>query len=231
MIRLDHVSHYYGAGCTRRQVLFDVCATMAAGEVVLLTGPSGSGKSTLLTLVGALRSAQDGSLTVLGNELRDASADALIHVRRQIGYIFQKHNLLDCLTVLQNVQVSLAARDGNDRRAARQRAATMLDIVGLSAYGNRYPRQLSGGQQQRVAIARALVGRPRIILADEPTASLDSTTGGDVAARIRDLAKQEGCTAVVVTHDHRILQMADRVLHIEDGRLQEPEPTFLRAPL
>jgi putative ABC transport system ATP-binding protein len=229
MIRLDQVSHYYGTGCTRRQVLFDVCARVAAGEIVLLTGPSGSGKSTLLTLVGALRSAQEGRLTVLGQELRDASADALIRVRRQIGYIFQKHNLLECLTVLQNVQVSLAPQGGRYRRTAQQRAAEVLEAVGLSVHLDRYPRQLSGGQQQRVAIARALAARPRLILADEPTASLDSATGAEVATRIRALAKQEGCAAVVVTHDQRILRIADRVLEMEDGRLRTNEAHRLAA--
>jgi putative ABC transport system ATP-binding protein len=229
MIRLDRVSHYYGTDCTRRQVLFDVCASVAAGEIVLLTGPSGSGKSTLLALVGALRSAQEGRLTVLGEELRDASADVLIRVRRQIGYIFQKHNLLECLTVLQNVQVSLAPQGGSGRRTARQRAAEVLEAVGLSACLDRYPRQLSGGQQQRVAIARALAARPRLILADEPTASLDSATGAEVAARIRALAKQEGCAAVVVTHDQRILRIADRVLEMEDGRLRANEGHRLAA--
>jgi len=224
MIRLDHVSHMYGAGGTRRQVLFDACAHVAPGEVVLLTGPSGSGKSTLLTLIGALRAAQTGSMQVLGRELRAASSDTLIEVRRRIGYIFQKHNLLECLSVLQNVQVSLAAHDDIDRPTARRRAIDMLDAVGLSAYLDRYPRQLSGGQQQRVAIARALAGRPRIILADEPTASLDSATGGEVAMRIRELAKQEGCAAVVVTHDQRILRIADRVLQMEDGRLTAAPP-------
>jgi len=219
MIRLDEVSHHYGGGSTRRQVLFDVCARVDAGEIVLLTGPSGSGKSTLLTLIGALRSAQTGSMTVLGQELREASADTLLGVRRQIGYIFQKHNLLDCLTVLQNVQVSLAAHGDIDRPMARRRAVDMLEAVGLSAHLDRHPRQLSGGQQQRVAIARALAGRPRIILADEPTASLDSASGSEVAVRIRELVKREGCAAVVVTHDQRILRIADRVLQMEDGRL------------
>jgi len=219
MIQLERVSHYYDAGGTRQQVLFDISATIAAGEIVLLTGPSGSGKSTLLTLIGALRSTQSGRLRVLGQELCHASPETLIRVRKQIGYIFQGHNLLDCLTVRENVEVALAVHGRNQRREARHRAAEMLEAVGLSAFLHRYPRQLSGGQQQRVAIARALAGRPRIILADEPTASLDSATGGEVATRIRELARQEGCAAIVVTHDHRILQIADRVVPIEDGRL------------
>jgi putative ABC transport system ATP-binding protein len=216
MIRLDHVNHYYGAGGARRQVLCDVCATVEPGEIVLLTGPSGSGKSTLLMLVGGLRSAQEGRLTVLDEELCGAAPATLLRVRRQIGFIFQKHNLLGCLTVLQNVQVGLAVHSGN-RRAQQHRAAEMLEAVGLSAYLDYYPRQLSGGQQQRVAIARALAGRPRIILADEPTASLDSTSGSEVATRIREMAKQQGCAAVVVTHDQRILRTADRILDMEDG--------------
>jgi putative ABC transport system ATP-binding protein len=220
MIQLERVNHHYDAGSVRQQVLFDVTETIAAGEIVLLTGPSGSGKSTLLSLIGALRSTQAGSLRVLGQQLCNAPAETLIHVRRQIGFIFQAHNLLDCLTVRQNVEVGLAVHGGGERRTARRQAAEMLEAVGLSAYLDRYPRQLSGGQQQRIAIARALVARPRLILADEPTAALDSVSGAEVATRIRDLAKQEGCSAVVVTHDHRILQIADRVLHIEDGRLR-----------
>ena len=220
MIRIEHVSHHYGTNGTRRQVLFDVSASIAPGEIVLLTGPSGSGKSSLLSLIGALRSVHEGSLQVLGHELRDASQDTLIRARRGIGYIFQAHNLLDCLTALQNVEVSLAARGAPDRKTTRQRAAEALEAVGLSDCLDAFPRHLSGGQQQRVAIARALVGRPRLILADEPTASLDSATGGEVVARMRELAKQEGCAAVVVTHDQRILGIADRTLEIEDGRLK-----------
>jgi len=219
MIHLDHVNHLYEVGCTQRQVLFDITERIVAGEVVLLTGPSGSGKSTLLSLIGALRSAQAGRVTVLGEELRGASADVLLRVRRQIGFIFQRHNLFDCMTAVQNVQLGLATQPGGARRAARLRAIEMLEVVGLSADVDKYPRQLSGGQQQRVAIARALVARPRLILADEPTASLDSVTGGEVATRLHALAKSEGCAAVVVTHDPRILRIADRVLKIEDGRL------------
>ena len=143
------------------------------GEIVILTGPSGSGKTTLLTLIGALRAAQEGSLTVLGQELRGASERTLVSVRRQIGYIFQLHNLLDALTATQNVDDG-AQRDSRlSRAAARARAREMLESVGLGDHAGTYPDQLSGGQKQRVAIARALAGRPRIILADEPTASLD----------------------------------------------------------
>lgn len=219
MISINRLNHWYVGGSARHQVLFDIDAEIAPGEIVLLTGPSGSGKSTLLSLIGALRSAQQGTLTVLGQQLCAATPDALIGVRRQVGYIFQAHNLLDCLTVWENVAVSLALHAVSDRRAAYRRAVEMLEVVGLSACLDRYPRQLSGGQQQRVAIARALVAHPRIILADEPTAALDSVTGAEVAARIRELVKREGCAAVVVTHDARITSIADRVLRIEDGRL------------
>ena len=228
MIEIERVNHYYGPSSMRRQVLFDVSATVAGGEIVLLTGPSGSGKSTLLSLIGALRSAQQGSLRVLGEELCGAAADTLIRVRRQVGYIFQKHNLFDCLTAQQNVELCLGLH-GAQRSTARRRATEVLDAVGLAAYLDRYPYQLSGGQQQRVAIARALAPRPRLILADEPTAALDSVSGGEVAERIRELAKQEGCAAVVVTHDQRILRIADRILDMEDGRLQASEVRRLAA--
>jgi putative ABC transport system ATP-binding protein len=234
MIHLDHVNHSYGTGALRRQVLSDVTATIQAGEIVLLTGPSGSGKTTLLSLIGALRSMQEGGLAVLGTQLRGASAQVLVGVRRQIGYIFQGHNLLDGLTALQNVHVPLLLHAAYDRRTARRRAMELLDAVGLSDVLHRYPAQLSGGQRQRVAIARALVARPRLILADEPTASLDGKAGAEVAERIRALAKREGCTAVVVTHDHRILGIADRVFTLEDGCLsvaQAPSPRARPAEL
>jgi putative ABC transport system ATP-binding protein len=219
LVTVDKVSHYFGAGQLRKQILFDVSAEIAAGEIVILTGPSGSGKTTLLTLMGALRAMQEGSLTVLGQELAGADQAALVAVRRQIGFIFQLHNLLDALSVTENVTMGLPRSLGLSRRQARERAVEMLRSVGLEDRVDHHPDQLSGGQKQRVAIARALAGRPRVILADEPTASLDKKSGRDVVDRLQALAKQEGTAVVLVTHDNRILDVADRIIHLEEGRL------------
>ncbi|MGI9592201.1 MAG: DevA family ABC transporter ATP-binding protein, partial [Myxococcota bacterium] len=219
-IQLDGVNHYFGSGQLRKQILFDVSTEVERGEIVLLTGPSGSGKTTVLTLAGALRSAQEGSVRVLDQELRGASKKTLVGVRRHIGYIFQLHNLLDSLTAGQNVQMSLQIHPGLSQREMRRKAEEMLDAVGLGDRANDYPSELSGGQKQRVAIARALVAEPRIVLADEPTASLDKQSGRDVVELMQRLAKEHHVTVVLVTHDNRILDIADRIIHLEDGRLQ-----------
>jgi putative ABC transport system ATP-binding protein len=219
-IRIQGVNHYFGSGPLRKQILFDVVAEISAGEIVIMTGPSGSGKTTLLTLIGALRSTQEGSLVVLGQELRGAPAAELVRVRRKIGFIFQAHNLLGSLSAHDNVKMGLRLHTEVSPRERDQRAAEMLEAVGLGAQAREYPEHLSGGQKQRVAIARALVARPRIILADEPTASLDKKSGRDVVERMHDLAKRQGCAVLLVTHDNRILDVADRVLHMEDGRLR-----------
>jgi putative ABC transport system ATP-binding protein len=218
-IQLEQVNHYYGGGALRRQILHEVSVSIRGGEIVIVTGPSGSGKTTLLTLIGALRSAQEGSVRVLGSELRGASARDLEVVRRQIGYIFQAHNLLDALTASQNVQMALLLDAAISRSEARRRANAMLDAVGIGERAEQFPSQLSGGQRQRVAIARALAGRPRLILADEPTASLDKQSGREVVDLMHDLAKKQGVTVLLVTHDNRILDIADRIVHLEDGRL------------
>jgi putative ABC transport system ATP-binding protein len=218
-IRLAAVNHFYGRGALRRQILHDVSVELRAGEIVIVTGPSGSGKTTLLTLIGALRSAQEGSVEVLGHQLRDARSRDLERVRRQIGYIFQSHNLLDALTSAQNVQMSLLLDARVGTREAQRRAVAMLEAVGLAERVGHHPSQLSGGQRQRVAIARALVARPRIILADEPTASLDKQSGREVVDLMHDLAKKQDVTVLLVTHDNRILDIADRIVHLEDGRL------------
>jgi len=219
LVEIDNVSHTFGSGTLRRQILFDVSEQVHAGEIVLLTGPSGSGKTTLLTLIGALRSAQVGSLRVLGQELRGASDADRTKVRRHIGYIFQAHNLLGALNATENVATALLERSELGRAAGFERARETLSAVGLGEQGKHYPSQLSGGQKQRVAIARALAARPRLILADEPTASLDKKSGRDVVDLMQALAKKEGCAVVLVTHDNRILDIADRIIHLEDGRL------------
>jgi putative ABC transport system ATP-binding protein len=219
LITVDAVSHYFGSGQLRKQILYAVSATITAGEIVILTGPSGSGKTTLLTLMGALRATQEGSLTVLGQELNGAGEAALVAVRRRIGFIFQLHNLLDALSVTENVTMGLQKDLGLSPKDARSRAVEMLESVGLADRVAHYPDQLSGGQKQRVAFARALAARPRIILADEPTASLDKKSGRDVVDRLHDLARQEGTAVVLVTHDNRILDVADRIIHLEEGKL------------
>ena len=193
---------------------------VAAGEIVLLTGPSGSGKTTLLTLIGALRAMQQGSCVVLGQELLGASETARVALRRRIGFIFQSHNLLGFLTASQNVAMSLELHPGLKGDAARlAEAERMLARVGMADYAGVIPAKLSGGQRQRVAVARALVAGPGLILADEPTAALDRQSGRDVVELMRDLAKNSGMPILLVTHDPRILDVADRVVTMEDGRV------------
>jgi putative ABC transport system ATP-binding protein len=218
LVALQHVNHWFGAGTLRRQILFDVSTEVEAGEIVILTGPSGSGKTTLLSLIGGLRSPQEGSVRVLDQELSGASEAARTRVRQGIGYIFQHHNLLDALTVAENVQIGLRGAGLSTDEAGRRTLETLAG-VGMDAHAPRHPDRLSGGQKQRVAIARALVGRPRIVLADEPTASLDKKSGRDVVDLIHDLAKRQRCAVLLVTHDNRILDIADRIIHMEEGRL------------
>jgi putative ABC transport system ATP-binding protein len=217
---VSDLNHYYGKGALRRQILHGVTTTIPAGEIVIVTGPSGSGKTTLLTLVGALRSAQEGSVRVLGEELLGARPGKLESVRRRIGFIFQSHNLVASLTASENVQLGLRVTGRHSRAELRRRADAALDAVGLGDHLGKLPEQMSGGQRQRVAIARALVGEPQMILADEPTASLDRASGREVVERMKTLAKEHGATILIVTHDNRILDVADRILHLEDGRLQ-----------
>ncbi len=218
VISMRDVSHYYGAGALRRQVLFDVTCDIWPGEIVIITGPSGSGKTTALTLAGALRSVQHGSMKVLGQELNGARKSELVRIRAKAGFIFQRHNLLECLTARQNVQMSLGL-DSVPGAEARRRSVAMLSAVGLADRANDVPSKLSGGHRQRVAVARALVHDPKIVLADEPTAALDKQSGRDVVELLRQLARRQGCAVLMVTHDSRILDIADRLMMLEDGRL------------
>jgi putative ABC transport system ATP-binding protein len=218
IIAINDVSHYFGTGRLRKQVLFSINTEIQPGEIVIMTGPSGSGKTTLLTLIGALRSTQEGSMRVLDQELRDAPNSLLTELRRNIGYIFQAHNLLNALTARQNVQMSLELHSLSDKQR-RIQAEEMLEAVGLKDWANYYPHELSGGQKQRVAIARALASHPKIVLADEPTAALDKKSGRDVVEIMQRLAQQQGSAILLVTHDNRILDVADRLIHLEDGEL------------
>lgn len=223
LVCVRYLNHYFGQGALRRQVLADISVDIQAGEIVILSGPSGSGKTTLLTLIGGLRSAQEGSLTVLGQDLRGATEDQRVEIRRQIGYIFQAHNLLQSLTALQNVQMSIQLHGVSSPQASHLKAAAALKAVGLEHHGHAFPHNLSGGQKQRVAVARAVVCHPRLLLADEPTAALDRKSGRDVVNLMQQLVKDQGCAVLMVTHDHRILDIADRIIYMEDGRLVKPE--------
>ncbi len=219
-IEINSLNHFLGQNQLRRQILFNINLEIKPQEIVILTGPSGSGKTTLLTLIGGLRSIQSGSLKLLGQELHGASNQQLIKVRRNIGYIFQSHNLLGFLTARQNVQMALEASGHFSDSDAKSKSEMILHAVGLERHMNHHPKELSGGQKQRVAIARAIVSHPKLILADEPTASLDSKTGRDIVEIMYRLAKEYGCSILMVTHDNRILDIADHQILMEDGYLQ-----------
>ncbi|MBE9190362.1 DevA family ABC transporter ATP-binding protein [Gloeocapsopsis crepidinum LEGE 06123] len=219
VIHIQHLNHYFGEGELRKQVLFDINLEIFAGEIVIMTGSSGSGKTTILTLVGGLRSAHSGSLKVLGQELCQATSQQLVQARRRNGYIFQAHNLHCSLTALQNVCMGLEVHGNLSRTKMQHRAAQILAEVGLGDCLHYYPDNLSGGQKQRVAITRALVSYPQIVLADEPTAALDSKSGRNVVNLMQQIAQEQSCTILMVTHDNRILDIADRIVHMEDGTL------------
>lgn len=219
IISVANLNHYFGKRSLRKQVLFDINLNVNPGEIVILTGPSGSGKTTLLSLLAGLRTIQEGSVRLLGRELYRASERQILQLRCQLGYIFQRHNLLPFLTARQNVQMSLELSSHLAKQQVRRKSEAMLEAVGLKERINYYPSQLSGGQKQRVAIARALVNQPKIVLADEPTASLDKHSGRAVVKILQRLAKYQGCAILLVTHDNRILDIADRLIYMEDGHL------------
>jgi putative ABC transport system ATP-binding protein len=217
-VSIRGVNHHFGEGEARNQVLFDNNLEIMPGEIVIMTGPSGSGKTTLLTLIGGLRTLQEGSIRVYGRELKGLEGQDLVEVRRGIGFIFQRHNLLESLTAYQNVKMALELQNGDSTDHDRR----IREILGRLKLGNRIdykPAKLSGGQRQRVAVGRALVNRPRLILADEPTAALDAETGRDVVTYLKELA-EGGCTSLIVTHDNRILDVASRIVNMVDGRIK-----------
>jgi putative ABC transport system ATP-binding protein len=222
-VELRGVTYAYGEGELRRPVLRAVDLTVRTGEIVLLTGPSGSGKTTLLTLIGALRAMQEGSARVLGEELRDAPESLRVRLRRRIGFIFQNHNLLGFLTARQNVAMAMEQDGTLDERTRMTRAGRLLAAVGLEGHEDRVPAKLSGGQRQRVSVARALATDPGLVLADEPTAALDKASGQEVVQLLRGLAKSRGVAILLVTHDPRILDIADRIVAMEDGRIVQAD--------
>lgn len=217
----------YSDNSLRVHAVRGVTLSVSQGEMVLLMGPSGSGKTTLLSMMGCILSPTEGSIRIMGSEVDVYDEKKLPFVRRRhIGFIFQMFNLLSALTAQQNVEVSLNLK-GIRGREAKSIARDLLEKVGLGHRMGFLPRDLSGGEKQRVAIARALAGNPSIILADEPTGNLDAKTGRIVMELIRDIVDKEKKSAIIVTHDSRIADLADRVYHMEDGVLvDEPQPAY-----
>jgi putative ABC transport system ATP-binding protein len=213
------VEMVYKSGTELSPVLKGVDLDIPQGEIQLLMGPSGSGKTTLLSILAGILTPTFGSVRLLGEEITTMSKDELSRFRLQnIGFIFQGFNLFPALTAAENVEVALKMK-GIKSSVAKKQSRELLEEVGLGDRVHRLPRDLSGGQKQRVAIARALAGNPKLIMADEPTASLDSHSGHTVIELLRRLAKEGGRTVLMVTHDPRILDVADRVAYLEDGML------------
>ncbi len=209
-----------GSGAGTVQALRGVDLALGSGELALLMGPSGSGKTTLLSILGCMLKPSAGTVTVGGQATEGLDAEALARLRRaNIGFVFQSYHLFPTLTAAENVRLALDVR-GHPGRAARAKASAALAEVGLAHKEKSFPRELSGGEQQRVAIARAIVGNPSAILTDEPTAALDGENGQAVMTILARLAKAGGRGVLAVTHDTRLLPFADRVIHIEDGRIR-----------
>lgn len=220
-LQIAHVTKSYGSGATEVTAVRDVSLTVSPGEVVLIMGPSGSGKTTLLSMLGALLKPTEGAIQLNGTVISALAENHLPNIRlEQFGFIFQDFNLLSALTALENVAI-VAELTGTKSGAARRKAASILTELGLGERLNFPPEKLSGGEKQRVAIARALVNDPALILADEPTANLDSKIGHEIMRLLRNIAKEQGRSVVIVSHDQRIKDIADRVLWLEDGEFKE----------
>ncbi len=216
LIRTINLTKLYGAGETTVRALDGVNLKVARGELLAVMGPSGCGKSTLLNMLGALDQPTSGEAWVAGENL--ARLKHLDEFRaRTVGFVFQLHNLLPTLTALENVEVPMQGRVAGSER--RKRAVTLLEMVGLAERPNALPGQLSGGQRQRVAVARALANSPALLLADEPTGSLDSQSGEEILSLLGELNRSHGATIVVVTHDRRVAQATGRILQMKDGRI------------
>jgi putative ABC transport system ATP-binding protein len=218
-IAVNGLNHWFGTGEARKQAIFDVSLTVARGSLTILMGPSGSGKTTVLTLMGCLREVQGGSVRLLGSELNGADTATQEKMRRRLGFIFQAHNLHESLTARQNVLMGLQVHGHGDEAKQAASAKHLLTLLGLGHRIDYLPGNLSGGQKQRVAIARALVANPDVIFADEPTAALDHDSGHLVVQMLKQLGAERGTTTVMVTHDNRILDLADRIVTLEYGRI------------
>ncbi len=221
MIRVEGLRRTFGEGEAAVHALKGVSFEIPRGELVALKGRSGSGKTTLLNLVGGLDTADAGRILIDGTDLSSLGEDGLLELRRdRIGFIFQSFGLLPILSAAENVGVPLRLRKA-DPAEREERVALLLALVGLADHAGQRPGELSGGQQQRVAIARALANKPALLIADEPTGQLDAETGLAVMELLRAVVRSEGCTALVATHDHQLLGLADRVLELRDGEIAE----------
>lgn len=218
-IEVSGMNHWFGTGEAKKQAVFDINLSIAKGTLTVLMGPSGSGKTTVLTLMGCLRDIQDGSVNLLGTELHGASEEQKVKTRQKLGFIFQAHNLHESLTAEQNVLMGLQVHGRGNDKQHKLACKHMLGLVGLDDRLDYLPANLSGGQKQRVAVARALVSNPDIVFADEPTAALDKVSSFTVVAMLKKLGQTRGTTTVMVTHDNRILEMADRIITLEDGKI------------
>ena len=221
ILEFQNVTKVYGSGDIAIRALSEVTLSILPREVVLIMGPSGAGKTTFLTIAGALMQPTSGRVLISGTDITALDESKLPRVRQEkIGFIFQSFNLMESLSALQNVQLVMSTR-GITGKVARARAEELLSVVGVLDRQNHVPKALSGGQKQRVAIARAVANNPDLILADEPTANLDSRRGKEIMELLRMVAKELNKTVVAVSHDLRIRELADRVLWLEDGTIQE----------
>jgi putative ABC transport system ATP-binding protein len=230
-IRTRNLTKIYGSGNTEVVAMKDASMDVARSEVVALLGPSGSGKSTFLTAAGLINPPTSGQVLIGGQLVLDGSVaktNLRTFRRKHIGFVFQKSNLIPFLSAVENVKVILEL-DGYTPRAAKKRAMELLDYLGVGDRANNSPSMLSGGQQQRVAVARAIANHPSVILADEPTAALDGHRGRQVMELFAKVAHEQGTGVIVVTHDHRALDVFDRTYEMEDGRLSESVPAALAA--
>ena len=231
ILEAANVTKDLGSGAAKVEALKGVSLALSGGELTLLMGPSGSGKTTLLSILGCMLSPTEGTIHICQQSTAGADPEELARLRREhVGFVFQSFHLFPTLSATDNVRLALDVR-GEPRRAAKVRSREALAKVGLAHKIKAYPRELSGGEQQRVAIARAIVGNPSIILADEPTAALDGTNGQAVMKLLAEIARERGHAVLIVTHDPRLLPFADRVVHIEDGRIIAEERGGIRQTL
>lgn len=227
-IKLTDIQKSFGVGSIRTQVLFDINQDFKTGELTMIVGPSGCGKTTMISIIGGILEPDSGSIEVFGDRIDQMSDNTKTEFRKNnIGFIFQQHNLIPTLTIKENISIPMLI---NKLPAVEveNRVMNLLKIVNLETHADYFPRNLSGGQQQRVAIARSLVMNPRLVICDEPTASLDGQTGRNIVGMLKDIALQEDKAVIVVTHDSRIFKYSDRMIKLEDGRIKSDKEIVRR---